>query len=85
MTATTPEAYCDEAIALAQAVRDLMNDMRFKQVILENYIEETTRAIGSDFDNTPEQIDALKAVTHLKRWLDQAIDEGYKIKEELSQ
>ena len=83
MTASQHEEL-QRKVDFARTVEELMNDVRFKEVIVEGYIESTAEKIGSNFDGSEDQIDTLKAITHLKQWLESAIDEGYKLKEELA-
>ncbi len=54
---------------LQLAAKTLMENSNFKKVILKGYIEEKALNTGTSFTNSNEDVDTLKAVSHLMTYL----------------
>ncbi len=63
-------------IDLAKATERLYKNSDFQKVILESYINTQVISLGVDFDATESELDALKAITHLVRYLETRQSEG---------
>ncbi len=66
-----------EVIDFGRKVDTLMKQKLFQEVIIEGYINATALAVGTDFDI--EDIDKLKGITLLKRYLEEAVNEAEKL------
>ena len=58
---------------LSDDIKVLMNNEAFQRVILESYIRDTAFRVGSMFSGSDEDIESLKAISHLKRYLENSI------------
>ena len=63
-------------IEFGQKVEKFMSHHDFIDIIQKKYMDEQTLSIGKNFDGST---DALEAITHLNRWLHQAIDDANNI------
>ncbi len=69
---------------MARALERLKTNQDFSLVIESGYIEETAMRVGSTFTGTTDESLALMAVSHLNRWLDELIADGYAIRDEFN-
>ena len=69
------EAY-DKEVRLSNDIRVLMADETFRRVILDGYIGGIALSVGSAFVGSVEQVEELKAISHLKRYLEVNLIEG---------
>jgi len=60
----------DEAKSLSDDIKYLMKNPQFQRVIMKRYIEQTALVVGSSFSGQPAEVEALKAVSQLKYFLD---------------
>ena len=58
---------------LSDDIKVLMNNEAFQRVILESYIRDTSIRVGSSFSGSNEDIETLKAISHLKAYLENSI------------
>ncbi len=65
-----------EIVDEAKLVKKLMDDKVFQKVILEGYMEGQAISLGTNFDGLEEELDTLKAITNLKRYLDSRVENG---------
>jgi len=65
-----------EVMELGRRIERLMEHPDFREAIIESYINSTALAIGSGFYDDEGQRLELMAVSHLKRWLEERIDEA---------
>jgi hypothetical protein len=56
-------------LKLSNDIKDLMENETFKRVIMDLYINDTALVIGSSFTGSESDMEALKAVTHLRSFL----------------
>ena len=71
-------------LRLAEDLRALKADDRFSRVIMAAYVSDGIMTTGKSFDDTPDQRDYLKAVTHLLRWMETIENEAEILKKETS-
>ena len=67
-----------KVIETGRKVKELMELPLFREVIIEGYMDPS---IALQFYGEKEQIDHLKAITHLNDWLKQQIDSAIIIKQ----
>jgi len=60
----------DREVQLSNDIKMLMADETFRRVILDGYINDNALSIGSAFVGSVEQVEGLKAISHLKRYLE---------------
>ncbi len=65
-----------DIVDTAKAVKRLYDNKDFQKVILEGYIESQVISLGTNFDGLDEELDMLKAITHLKRYLDAKVSDA---------
>lgn len=65
-----------DVVDLGKAVSRLYENKDFQKVIEELYIDEQALTIGRSFEGSEDQLDTLKAVSHLRSWLDQRIEDA---------
>ena len=65
-----------ETIELARDTKELMDTDLFKRVIIEAYMRDMAQSIALSFDGGEEDIDTLKAISHLNTWLTNTVDNG---------
>ena len=53
--------------------RSLMDNRLFQKVILDGYIRDTALDIGTSFDGSDTDIDALRAITQLQNYLNSLV------------
>jgi hypothetical protein len=63
----------DKEIMLSRDIELLVQDERFKRVILGAFIDEQLLEIGHRFTGSVEDVEKLKSIGYLKRWLNSAI------------
>ncbi len=61
-------------IDLGKAIQRLYENKDFCKVIQELYIDEQAMRLGKSFEGSMEQLDTLKAVSHLSTWLEQSVE-----------
>ena len=54
---------------LQQLATELLKNNAFQKVIVDLYVKKTAIGIGSTFTGSADDIDALKAVTHLNNFM----------------
>ena len=65
-----------EVLDFSKAVKRLMDNKDFQKVILDDFIDRQVLALGKDFDGLESELDALKAVTFLNRYLHTKLEDG---------
>ncbi len=65
-----------EQVDFSRKVTRLADNKDFQDVILESYINGQALTLGTDFDGLDDEVDTLKAISHLKRWLRTSADNG---------
>ena len=63
-----------EVIGLGKAVERLRANEDFKRVIEHSFIQEQALSIGKSFNGLQEQVDTLKGITLLDRYLQSLVD-----------
>ena len=63
-------------VDIAKATKRLMETDDYKLIIEHHYISAQLLALGKDFDATMDEIDTLKAITHLQRYLTANVNNG---------
>jgi hypothetical protein len=58
---------------LSDDIKILMNNESFQRAILEGYIRDTSVSVGSSFSGSESEIESLKAISHLKAYLENSI------------
>ena len=66
----------DVVVDKGKAVERLYASQDFQEVILKDFIESTAIDVGSSFEGSESDIEALKAVSYLKRWLEQRVEDA---------
>jgi len=66
----------EKVLDKAKKVERLYNNKDFQDVILEDYINTQVLALGLNFDATESDLDSLKAITHLSRYLETIKSDG---------
>ena len=60
----------EQAKQLALDIKWLENNDQFKRVIWDRYMNQTALVIGSNFSGQEAEVEALKAISGLKYFLD---------------
>ncbi len=64
------------ATKLAEDVLKLQASELYQRVISDAYMRDTSHSIAMSFDGSSDDIDALKAISHLKKWLTNKVEEA---------
>ncbi|RLA62048.1 MAG: hypothetical protein DRQ78_08300 [Epsilonproteobacteria bacterium] len=65
-----------EAIKLAEDILKLQDLDLYQRVISDAYMRDMGHSIAMSFEASPDDIDALKAISHLNKWLTNKIEEA---------
>jgi hypothetical protein len=71
-----------EVMELGRKVERLLQNKDFIDVISVSYIEGKAMAIGTSFDGSIDQLDTLKAVSHLNSYLTECVEQAKIIKKD---
>ena len=63
----------ERAKRLSDDIGALMKNEAFMRVIFDEYIDNTALVVGSGFDGSDYQVEALKAISHLKLFLTNSV------------
>jgi len=73
------EEYAEEVakvVGKGQMMKELIADSRFKALIMEDYIQDNALGVGTDFSASEEDMDTLKAISHLNRYMHRVIQDS---------
>ncbi len=62
----------DDIISKANRLKDLMETDDFKELILNDYIHQTSVEVGTNYTGDRSDVESLLAITHFKQYLDSA-------------
>ena len=58
-----------DIIERGKMMKKLMATHEFKVLIMEEYIRDTSIDVGTSFDGSAEDVDTLKAISHLSSFM----------------
>ncbi len=64
------------ATKLAEDVLKLQASELYQRVISDAYMRDMSHSIAMSFDGSSDDIDALKAISHLNKWLTNKVEEA---------
>ena len=65
-----------DVLEMSRAVDRLHKSEDFQKVILEGFIYSQALSTGTSFEGSMDDVDTLKAVSLLNRWLQDKIEQG---------
>jgi len=65
-----------EATKLAEDILKLQASDLYKRVISDAYMRDMSHSIAMNFEASSDDVDALKAISHLNRWLINKVEEA---------
>ncbi len=65
-----------EAIELAKAMKELLDNKNFQKVIIDGYINKVALDIGTSFTGDKSDIEVLSAITHLTNHINSVLTDG---------
>jgi len=65
-----------QAIKLAEDILKLQDLDLYKIVIAEAYMRDTSLSVAMSFDGNSDDIDTLKAISHLNIWMNNKVEEA---------
>ena len=65
-----------QVIKLAEDILKLQDLDLYQRVISEAYMRDMSHSIAMSFDASSDDIDALKAIAHLNKWLTNKVEEA---------
>ncbi len=57
-------------IQMRDDIAYLLDNPQFQRAILKGYIDDTALVVGSTFSNDDSEINSLKAISHLKMFIE---------------